>query len=107
MSCTFRGPTRLWRHASVLSLKDKFEELRLRLRSERRLESTGSEPIFYLVFPVSEILDVKRQTRAWIAKLEHDDWDVVTLSLADTVTSIFENHRLRKIWLQSEKQLIA
>ena len=91
----------------MLSLKDKFEELRLRLRSERRLEITGSEPIFYLVFPVSEILDVKRQTRAWIAKLEHDDWDVVTLSLADTVASIFENHRLRKIWLQSEKQLIA
>src|SRR5690349_17731934 len=107
MSCIFRGRIQPWRHASVLSLKDKFEELRLRLRSGRRLESTGSELIFYLVFPVSEILDVKRQTRAWIARLERDDWEVVTLSLAETLASIFQNHRLRKLWLQSEKQLLA
>ena len=91
----------------MLSLKDKFDELRLRLASGRRLESTGSEPIFYLVFPVAEVLDVKRQTKAWVAKLEHDDWEVVVLSLADAVTQIFRNHRLRKLWLQSEKELLA
>lgn len=91
----------------MLSLKDKFDELRLRLASGRRLESTGSEPIFYLVFPVAEVLDVKRQTKAWVAKLEHDDWEVVVLSLTDVVTQIFRNHRLRKLWLQSEKELLA
>jgi hypothetical protein len=90
----------------VLSLRDKFEELRLRLGTGRRLESTGSEPIFYLVFPVSEILDVKRQTKAWRAKLEHDGWHVVTLSLGETVNGIFQKHKLRKLWLASEKQLI-
>ena len=91
----------------MLSLKDKFEELRLRLGVGRRLESTGSEPIFYLVFPVSEILDVKRHTKAWLARLEHDGWQVVTLSLSDVVRAVFQNHRLRKIWLAGEKQLIA
>ena len=90
----------------MLSLRDKFEELRLRLGTGRRLESTGSEPIFYLVFPVCEILDVKRQTKAWRAKLEHDGWHVVTLSLGETVNEIFRNHRLRPVWLASEKQLI-
>ena len=90
----------------MLSLKDKFEELRLRLGTGRRLDSTGSEPIFYLVFPVSEILDVKRQTKAWLARLEHDGWHVVTLSMASVVASILQNHVLRKIWLESEKQLI-
>ena len=90
----------------MLSLRDKFEELRLRLGTGRRLESTGTEPIFYLVFPVCEILDVKRQTKAWRAKLEHDRWHVVTLSLGETVNEIFRNHRLRPVWLTSEKQLI-
>jgi bacteriophage exclusion system BrxB-like protein len=90
----------------VLSLRDKFEELRLRLGTGRRLESAGSDPIFYLVFPVSEILDVKRQTKAWRAKLEHDGWDVVTLSLGETVNEIFRNHRLRQVWLASEQQLL-
>lgn len=90
----------------MLSLRDKFDELRLRLGTGRRLESTGSEPIFYLVFPVSEILDVKRQTKAWRAKLEHDGWHVVMLSLGETVNGIFQNHRLRQVWLTSEKQLI-
>jgi hypothetical protein len=91
----------------VLSLRDKFEEVRLRLGTGRRLESTGSEPIFYLVFPVGEILDVKRQTKAWRAKLEHDGWHVVTFSLGEIVNEIFRNHRLRPVWLASEKQLIA
>lgn len=90
----------------MLSLRDKFEELRLRLGTGRRLESTGSEPIFYLVFPVCELLDVKRQTKAWRAKLEHDGWHVVTLSLGETVNELFRNHRLRPLWLASEKLLI-
>ena len=36
------------------SLKDKFENLRLRLGQDRGLDSTGTEPIYYLVFPVSD-----------------------------------------------------
>ena len=89
------------------SLKDKFEELRHRLGHGRRIDSTGTEPIFYLVFPVGEILDVKRQTKAWAAKLSHDNWSVVVLSMADAVESCLNNHKLRKSWLAGEKQLLS
>ena len=88
------------------SLKDKFDELRLRLRDNRRLDSTGADSIFYLVFPVAEILAIKRQTKAWIAKLENEGWQVVTFSLADAVNETLRGHKLRKQWLSGEKLLL-
>lgn len=88
------------------SLKDKLEELRHRLGQGRRLDSTGTEPIFYLVFPVSEMLEVKRQTKAWVAKLSNDNWNVVVLSMADAVQSVLQNHKLRKSWLVGERQIL-
>lgn len=85
------------------SLKDKFDEVCLRLTQGRRLESAGSEPIFYLVFPVREILTVKRQTRAWVAKLENQGWHVVTFSMAKAVNDILRSHKLRKQWIMERK----
>lgn len=89
------------------SLRDKFDEVCLRLGQGRRLESTGSDPIYYLVFPCNEILTVKRQTRAWVAKLENQGWQVVTLSMAKTVNAILREHKLRKQWLMGEKMLLS
>lgn len=89
------------------SLKDKFDEVCLRLGQGRRLESTGSDPIFYLVFPVSEILTVKRQTRAWVAKLENQGWHIVTFSMSKTVNAILRGHKLRKQWIEGEKLLLG
>jgi hypothetical protein len=89
------------------SLKDKFDEVCLRVRDGRRLESTGSAPIYYLVFPVKQILEVKRQTKAWIAKLENLGWKVVTFSFAETLESIFKNHKLRGSWVVGEKMLLS
>lgn len=85
------------------SLKDKFDEVCLRVRDGRRLESTGSAPIYYLVYPVREILEVKRQTKAWVAKLQNQGWNVVTFSFAEAVNSILKNHKLRSTWLIGEK----
>ena len=51
------------------SLKDKFEELRHRLGRGRSMDSTGTEPIFYLVFPVADLLEVKRQTKHGLRNL--------------------------------------
>jgi hypothetical protein len=90
----------------MYSLKDKFDEICLRLDQGRRLESTGSDPIFYLVFPNSEILAVKRQTRTWIAKLKNQGWHVVTFSMSEAVNAILRNHKLRKQWLLGEKALL-
>jgi len=89
------------------SLKDKFDKVCLRLSQGRRLESTGSDPIFYLVFPVSEIVTVKRQTRAWVAKLENQGWHVVTFSMAKTVNAVLRGHKLRKQWIMGEKVLLG
>jgi hypothetical protein len=85
------------------SLKDKFDEVCLRVRSGRRLESTGSAPIYYLVFPTKQILEVKQQTKTWIAKLENNDWNVVVLSFADAINSILRAHKFREKWLLGEK----
>jgi len=89
------------------SLKDKFDEVCLRVRSGRRLESTGSAPIYYLVFPTKQILEVKQQTKTWIAKLENNDWNVVVLSFADAINSILRGHKFRKTWLLGEKALLS
>lgn len=89
------------------SLKDKFDEVCLRVRNGRRLESTGSTPIYYLVFPPKQILEVKQQTKTWIAKLENNDWSVVVLSFAEAVNSILREHKFRKMWLQGEKAVLA
>ena len=89
------------------SLKDKFDEVCLRLGQDRRLESTGSDPIYYLVFPVSEILTVKRQTRAWVAKLVNQGFQVVTFSMARGINIILRGHKLRKQWLIGEKMVLS
>jgi hypothetical protein len=89
------------------SLKDKFDEVCLRVRNGRRLESTGSTPIHYLVFPAKQIIEVKQQTKTWIAKLENNDWNVVVLSFAEAVNSILRGHKFRKTWLQGEKALLS
>lgn len=90
----------------MLSLKDKFDEICLRLGQGRRLESMGSDPIYYLVFPVAEILQVKRQTRSWIPKLENLGWHVTTFSFAEAVNSVLRAHKLRKQWLLGEKAIL-
>lgn len=89
------------------SLKDKFDKVCLRVRDGRRLESTGSAPIYYLVFPVREILEVKRQAKAWVAKLQNEGWNVVTFSFAEAINQILKNHRLRPSWLVGEKIALA
>jgi Domain of unknown function (DUF1788) len=88
------------------SLKDKFDELRHRLGEGRHLDSTGTEPIFYIVFPVAEILEVRRQTKAWIAKLNNDGWSVVSLSIADAVEAVLRGDKFRKNWLLGEQVIL-
>jgi bacteriophage exclusion system BrxB-like protein len=88
------------------SLKDKFDELRQRLGQGRHLDSIGIEPIFYLVFPVAEILEAKRQTKAWIAKLANDGWSVVSLSMAEALGVVLGGDKFRKNWLLGEQAIL-
>lgn len=70
------------------SLKADFDELRVRIRHGREVGHAGFEPIYYLVFPPSRILAVKRQTPAWIAKLRQDGWQVHRYSLAEAIWTL-------------------
>jgi hypothetical protein len=89
-------------------LKDKFDEVCSRLNQGRRLESQGSDPIFYLVFPCSEILHVKQLTkRQWLPKLENYNYRVTLFSMADAINSILKAHPLRKLWISGEKMQLT
>ena len=72
------------------SLKADFEELRERIRHGRDLGPASFEPVFYLVFPPAQILEVKRQMPAWISKLHQEGWEVCTFSMAEHIWSVLK-----------------
>jgi hypothetical protein len=85
------------------SLQSNFAELRRRVRDGRELGYASFEPIYYLVFPPPEIIEVKRQTPAWIASLRNDGWDVQTFSMAEQVNAIFTNNPLHQVWIAADR----
>jgi len=86
----------------VSSLKADFNELLQRIRQGREFAHASFEPIYYLVFHPSQMLEVKRQTPAWIAKLRNEGFDVTLFSLAEQVTDILTKAPLRKLWLAAD-----
>jgi len=76
------------------SLKADFDELRERIRHGRDLGPASFEPVFYLVFPPAQILEVKRQMPAWISKLHQEGWDVHTFSMAEHIWSVLKTDPL-------------
>ena len=72
------------------SLKSDFDELRERIRHGRELGHASFEPIYYLVFAPSQILEIKRQTPAWESKLRQDGWEVHTFSLAEQIWDLLK-----------------
>ncbi len=86
------------------SLNDKFRELTVRVRQGRALSYASFEPVYYLVFPPREILQVKHHLPALVSQLESDGWTVSQLSLAQEVAEILEASPKRKIWLAAERK---
>jgi hypothetical protein len=86
------------------SLKADFDELRERIKHGREVGHASFEPIFYLVFSPEDILEVKRQTPAWISKLQKDGWTVHTFSIAEHITSIFASDPRRPLWLMADRK---
>ena len=85
------------------SLKADFDELRERIRQGREIGHAGFEPIYYLVFSPEQILPVKRQTPAWVARLRQDGWDVHTCSIADEVWSLLKADPLWALCVMEDK----
>ena len=76
------------------SLKADFDELRERIRYGRELGHASFEPIYYLVFPPDQILEVKRQTPAWVSKLRQEGWNVHTFSIAEQIWELLKDDPL-------------
>lgn len=86
------------------SLKDNFNELMERVHSGRELGHASFEPIYYLVFSPKEILEVKRNLPAWLAKLRNDGLDVHCFSIAEKIDDILNHAPMMKIWLTADSK---
>lgn len=86
------------------SLKADFDELRERVRQGRDLGNAGFEPVYYLVFPPSLIIEAKRQTPAWVSRLKQDGWQVTEFSIAQAIEEILAADPRRAIWVSSDSR---
>lgn len=85
------------------SLKTDFNDLIERLRNGRDFAHASYEPVFYLVFHPSQILEVKRNMPAWEAKLTNEGWTIHKISLANEINSLIENAPLyQRFWLTQD-----
>lgn len=85
------------------SLKADFDELRERVRHGRELGHASFEPIYYLVFDPKLILEVKRQTPAWIAKLHQEGWEVHTFSIAEHIWQLLKDDPFWSLCVMEDK----
>lgn len=86
------------------SLTADFNELLERIRRGREFAHASFEPIYYLVFAPPQMLAVKRQMPAWIAKLRHEGWEVTVFSVAEAIAEILQQAPLRHVWLAADRQ---
>ena len=85
------------------SLRTDFAELRERIRSGRELDHASFEPIYYLIFSPEQILEVKRQTPAWVAKLHQEGWDVHSFSIAENLWRLLMDDPFWPLCLKEDK----
>lgn len=86
------------------SLTTHFDEVVLRVQQGRAFGHASFEPMYYLVFPPSQILDAKRALPAWTARLHNDGWNVQRFSVAAHVAAILQAAPLRAIWLNADRK---
>lgn len=85
------------------SLRDDFDELRERIRHRHEAGHASVEPIYYLIFSPEQILEVKRQTPAWVAKLHQEGWDVHSFSIAEKLWRILMEDPFWPLCLAEDK----
>ena len=88
----------------MASLRADFEELLERIRHGRDLGHASFEPVYYLVFSPTQIIEVKRSMPAWQARLYHEGWEVHTFSIAEHVMDILTTAPARKVWLAADRR---
>ncbi|MHC6645419.1 BREX protein BrxB domain-containing protein [Alteromonas sp. HB246098] len=87
-------------------LKSNFDELVAKIKQGREFTHASFEPIYYLVFSPDEIVAVKRQKKAWLAKLKTEGWNVREFSVAEQIETLLNkiNPAVRKMWEAADKK---
>lgn len=85
------------------SLRADFDELRERIRHGRELGHASFEPIYYLIFSPDQILEIKRQTPAWVAKLHQEGWDVNIFSVAEQIWDLLQKDPFWQLCVLEDK----
>src|SRR5262249_26463421 len=62
---------------------------------------TGFDPVYYIIFPANQILQVKQRLIQWEAQLQIDGFEVHRLSLLDVTNRYFREHALREVWTEA------
>jgi hypothetical protein len=88
------------------SLKSNFDELVAKIKQGREFTHASFEPVYYLVFSPAEIIAVKRQKKAWFAKLKNEGWNVYEYSIASHIEEILSNLNpaVLNLWNQGDKK---
>lgn len=85
-------------------LQANFDELLERIRRGRELGHAGFEPIYYLIFEPKRILEVKRKTPIWIARLTNEGWKAHCFSICAEVEAILQSDQRRALWLLADRK---
>lgn len=88
----------------MATLNDNFKEVIRRVTDGRQFAHHGFDPVYYLVFPPQQMLEVKRQLPAWEAGLKHAGWEVRTFSMAEVLLRIFRDAPIRKFWETADQR---
>ncbi len=83
-----------------------FAELLIRLKTSDRFSAMGGEPVYYLVFPAEQMLEMKRSRKILESRLRLDGWFPSVLSLAEVVNGILRSDSDRSIILESERSYL-
>lgn len=86
------------------SLSDKFLELRGLLKNGMgSIRPTGFDPVFYLLFPPHQIIEVKQKLPEWEAQLRVDGFHTHRLSMTKVINDYFRSHEMREALIEAAR----
>lgn len=86
------------------SLTEKFNELRGQLKSGMgSIRPTGFDPVYYLLFPAHQIIEVKQRLPEWEAQLKIDGFQPQHLSMTAVLNDYFRTYDLREPLLEAAR----
>jgi hypothetical protein len=86
------------------SLTEKFNELRAQLKHGMgSIRPTGFDPVYYLLFPANQILEVKHRLPEWEAQLRVDGFQHHHLSMTAVLNDYFRTHDLRDSLIEAAR----